>query len=111
MMRMRTLYILAAVLGALVLASGVGDFFYASKVAETQVRFQNSICTLQRQQAKAGKGFYRLLKTLEARAVARESVDRKAGNLSEAAADADSARLYATVLAAAKQPSPAHSIC
>ena len=89
-------------------AIGYGNFTYAESTNADFHNFQSSICSLSSQQARNGAAFKHLLATLEQRAVAREHIDAQAGNATAAAADADSARLYQTVLTeyanAAKHP-------
>jgi len=70
----------------------------AQATARSFARFRESICALQAQQMKGSRGFVKLLRTLDNRAVAREHVDARNGNATAAAADGDSARLYQSVL-------------
>jgi len=89
---------LAIVALVTVLASAGGEYVYAHHVASDLARFKAGICGLEVRSSASGKRFDRLLVVLERRAVAREHLDRANGNLTAAAADADSARLYASVL-------------
>jgi hypothetical protein len=94
---------LVGVVVALVIS--LGGFVLAYSGYESGVkaaRFDAAVCTLATRQAQNSSAFVELLSTLEARAVAREHLDEQVGNASAVAADADSARLYAFVLASYK---------
>lgn len=91
-------FILAIVAATAALASAGGEYVYAHRVADDLSRFKAGICSLEVRSSASTKRFDRLLVVLERRAVARERLDRANGNLTAAAADSDSARLYATVL-------------
>ena len=83
---------------AVALIIGYANYEVASNAHSDFERFRTSICQLQAQQAKGGSGFIKLLQSLDNRAVAREHLDAANGNATAAAADADSARLYQSVL-------------
>lgn len=90
----------AAAGGAIVVALVIGyaNYEVASQGRSDFNKFRSSICQLQAQQAKGSSGFIKLLQSLDNRAVAREHLDAANGNATAAAADADSARLYQSVL-------------
>jgi len=109
---MRVRYWIAFALAVLFLALLAG--WASNRAAQTANDFQafrSSICALSAGQEKQSAGFIRLLQTLDTRAIAREHVDATAGNATAAAADADSARLYETVLVEYQHPPAVHLDC
>lgn len=94
--RVVSLFAAAAVCVALLV--GYVNYEVAVTARARFEHFTTSICQLQAQQKKGSAGFIKLLETLDKRAVAREHVEAAAGNATGAAADADSARLYQSVL-------------
>ena len=109
----RAASLLAVVGVALAILVGYINWEFASSAHADFERFRTSICQLQAQQAKGSGGFIKLLQSLDNRAVAREHLDAANGNATAAAADADSARLYQSVLDqyAAAGTHPHVSVC
>jgi len=99
---------LTAIGVAVVVAVAIGwaNYSYARTTNSDFRTFRSSICAVVAQQGQQGRSFQSLLVTLEQRAVARERLDKQAGDLNAAAADADSARLYETVIAESRPHGP-----
>lgn len=104
----RVITILAAAGVAIALLMGYVNYEVAATGTADFEHFHSSICQLQAQQSKGTSGFIKLLETLDRRAIAREHVEAANGNATGAAADADSARLYQSVLDSYAQNSTSH---
>lgn len=99
---------IATGLAIVAVASALGNAAYAHRVSADLGSFKRNICALQTANTQFAAHFDKLLRTLERRALIREEIDKRNHSFTQAAADSDAARLYASVLPArgARQPPP-----